>query len=240
MKDSGTEIQGGHIFEGEAGVVEHGLVRVDRSTLWILDDNCLRYGIGNAPKLALVLPQFLFRAFAVFNVGTATKPVDDFAFLVAKGSRADQEPSVFPIETPQTRFHLTRLPRSHDRLKLDKEPLEVFGMICNFPSPTGLCSLGQARIVVPSLVMEFIGTIRQSAPHKRGDRVDHHPEFVFGYLHFVELLSRSGPILLRKQPIPFRANERLQVLRRHHPLLETMKSFRQIDCRPLMTSSSEA
>src|SRR5580698_3323458 len=57
-------------------------------------------------------------------------------------------------------------------------------MICNFPSPTSLSSLGQARIVVPSLVMEFIGTIRQSAPHKRGDRVDHHPEFVFGTLHF--------------------------------------------------------
>jgi hypothetical protein len=34
------------------------------------------------------------------------------------------------------------------------------------------------------LVMEFIGTIWQSAPHQRGDRVDHHPIFVFGYLHF--------------------------------------------------------
>src|ERR1700726_2328584 len=65
-------------------------------------------------------------------------------------------------------------------------------MICNFPSPTGLCSLGQPRIVVPSLVMEFIGTIRQSAPHKRGDRVDHHPEFVFGALHFAESGIASG------------------------------------------------
>src|ERR1700687_5586951 len=65
-------------------------------------------------------------------------------------------------------------------------------MICNFPSPTGLCSLGQARIVVPSLVMEFIGTIRQSAPHQRGDRVDHHPEFVFGALHFERAFAESG------------------------------------------------
>src|ERR1700722_11563116 len=62
-------------------------------------------------------------------------------------------------------------------------------MICNFPSPPGLCSLGQARIVVPSLVMEFIGTIRQSAPHERGDRVDHHPKFVFGGFHFELFLS---------------------------------------------------
>src|ERR1700688_787154 len=56
-------------------------------------------------------------------------------------------------------------------------------MICNFPSPTLLCSLGQARIVVPSLVMEFIGTIRQSAPHQRWDRVDHYSIFVVGGLH---------------------------------------------------------
>jgi hypothetical protein len=42
---------------------------------------------------------------------------------------------------------------------------------------------------MPSLVMEFIETIRQSAPHKRGDRVDHHPEFVFGALHFELFLS---------------------------------------------------
>src|SRR5260370_21653445 len=57
-------------------------------------------------------------------------------------------------------------------------------MICNLPSQTVLCSRRQARIVMPSLVMEFIGTIWQSAPHERGDRVDHHPIFVFGDLHF--------------------------------------------------------
>src|SRR4029077_10275342 len=113
-------------------------------------------------------------------------PVDNRACLVAKGNRADEKPSVFSIETPQTRFHLTRRPRSHDCLKLVKEPLEVFGMICNLPSPTGLCSLRQARIVMPSLVMEFIGTVWQSAPHQRWDRVDHHPIFVFGVRHFVD------------------------------------------------------
>src|ERR1700722_467129 len=159
MKDLGTEIRGGHVFDGQAGVVEHGLVGIDRNTVRTLDNNSLRYCIGNAAKLALVLPQLLFRTFAVFNVGAATIPVDDLACLVAKGNRADEKPSIFPIETPQTRFHLTRRPRSHDCLKLVKEPLEVLGMICNFPSPTGLCSLGQARIVMPLLVMEFIGAI---------------------------------------------------------------------------------
>jgi hypothetical protein len=79
-----------------------------------VDKNHLQYGIGDPAKLARILPQFLFRTFAVFNVGAAAIPVDDRACLVAKGNRADQEPSILPIETPQTRFHLTRRPRSHD------------------------------------------------------------------------------------------------------------------------------
>src|SRR5260370_19735183 len=68
-------------------------------------------------------------------------------------------------------------------------------MICNSPSPTVLCSLRQARIVMPSLVVEFIGTIRQSAPYQRGDRVDHYSEFIFGDLHFVGGFARFGKLL---------------------------------------------
>ena len=40
------------------------------------------------------------------------------------------------------------------------------GMICNFPSPTLLCPLRQTRKLMPSLVVEFIGAVRQSAPHQ--------------------------------------------------------------------------
>src|SRR5437660_11498154 len=63
-------------------------------------------------------------------------------------------------------------------------------MICNSPSPALLFALGQARIVMRSLVMEFIGTIWQSAPQQRWDRIDHHSEFVFGVLHLSTGISR--------------------------------------------------
>src|SRR5216684_2744208 len=118
MKDAGTEIRGGHVFDGQAGVIEHGLVRVDRNTVRALDNDGLWYGIGNPAKLALVLPQLLFRPFTIFNVGTAAIPFDDFACLVAKGNRADEEPSIFAIETPQACFEFARLTRSQERLKL--------------------------------------------------------------------------------------------------------------------------
>jgi hypothetical protein len=34
------------------------------------------------------------------------------------GNRADEEPSIFAIETPQARFELTRFARSQECLKL--------------------------------------------------------------------------------------------------------------------------
>ena len=42
---------------------------------------------------------------------------------------------IFPIETPQPRFHLARTPRLHDRLKLVKEPLDGDDMQLSIPNP---------------------------------------------------------------------------------------------------------
>src|ERR1700688_865396 len=104
MKDPRGKVRSGHIFDGEAGVVEHCLVCIERGTLRIADKNHLRYSIGYPAKLALVLTKFLFLTFVVFNVGAAAIPVNDFAGLVAKWNRANEKPSIFPIETPQARF----------------------------------------------------------------------------------------------------------------------------------------
>ena len=77
------------------------MVRVDRNTVRVLDNNGLRYCIGNPANLALVLPQLLFRTLTIFYVRTASIPANDFAALVAMGNRADEEPSIFAIETPE-------------------------------------------------------------------------------------------------------------------------------------------
>src|SRR2546425_8527216 len=106
MKDSGTEIRGGHVFDSQAGVIEHGLVCVDRNTVRALDHNGLRYSIGNTAKLVLVLPQLLFRTLTIFYVRTASIPANDLAALVASGKGANQEPPIFPVETSQASFDL--------------------------------------------------------------------------------------------------------------------------------------
>src|SRR6202165_4448473 len=116
MKDSGTEIRGDHVFDGQAGVIEHGLVRVDRNTVRALDNNGLRYCIGNSAKLALVFPQLFFRTLTVFNVRDNSIPVNDFAALVTMRNSANEEPSIFSVETAQACFDLTRLPGKQESL----------------------------------------------------------------------------------------------------------------------------
>ncbi len=54
MKDPCAKVRGDHVFHGEAGIIEHCLVRVDRSAVRVLDNNGLGYGVGNPAKLALV------------------------------------------------------------------------------------------------------------------------------------------------------------------------------------------
>src|ERR1700687_2671559 len=72
------------------------------------------------------------------------------------------------------------------------------------PSPTVRFFLGEARIVVESLVQEFVGTIWQIAPGQGGDHVDHNPKFVFGDLHFGRALLRF-PISWRRSKISGRS-----------------------------------
>ena len=40
------------------------------------------------------------------------------------------------------------------------------------PSPAVRLFRGDTRVVMPSFVQKFVGTIRQVAPSERGDRVD--------------------------------------------------------------------
>jgi hypothetical protein len=87
MKDPRAKVRSGHIFDGEAGVVEHCLIRIERSAVRTLDNNGLRYRIRISAKLALVLPQLFFRTLTVFNVREASIPVNDFAAFVTMGGQ---------------------------------------------------------------------------------------------------------------------------------------------------------
>src|ERR1700687_4978294 len=114
MKDPRAKIRSSHVFDGQAGVVEHGLVRVDRNTVRALDNNGLRYCIGNAAKLVLVLPQLLLRPLEILNIVIRSVPSDDIPSLVTQWLAAEKEPTIFSVVAPQTRFELTRLARSPD------------------------------------------------------------------------------------------------------------------------------
>ncbi len=114
MKDPCAKIRSGHIFGAEAGVVEHCLVRIDRDTARALDNNGLRYRIGNATKPTFVLPQLFFGRFEILNIGIRSVPPDDIASGVTPRLTPEQEPTILPIVAPQACFELTRFTRSEE------------------------------------------------------------------------------------------------------------------------------
>ena len=99
-----------HVFHREAAIVEHGLIRVDRSPVRPLDDNGVGYRIGNPAEFAFVLPQLLFCPLEVLNISIRSVPSDDVAELVTQRFNTEQEPAIFPVVPPQAVFDLTRLP----------------------------------------------------------------------------------------------------------------------------------
>src|ERR1700679_3638019 len=105
MKDLRAKVRGHYILHGEAGIVEQRLVRVERKAARVEDDNSLGYGIGYAAKLSLVLKEFLLRSFPILNVGVASKPPDELAFLVELRNEPYEEPAVFAIIFADSSFH---------------------------------------------------------------------------------------------------------------------------------------
>src|ERR1700730_16523905 len=138
MKDPGAKVRSGHIFDGEAGVVEHCLIRIERNAGRTVENNGLSDCMGNSAKLALVLPQLLFRTLAIFYVRTASIPANYFAVLVANGHGAHEEPPIFSEEWSRARWSCDpgRRARRRDCPPLVQYLHQVFGMKCDLPSRT--------------------------------------------------------------------------------------------------------
>src|SRR6266850_606902 len=110
MEQPCAKIRSEHVFHREAAIVEHGLIRVDRSAVRPLDDDGVGYRIRNSADFAFVLPQLLFCPLEVLNISIRSVPSDDVAELVTQRFNTEQEPAILPVVPPQAVFELTRLP----------------------------------------------------------------------------------------------------------------------------------
>jgi hypothetical protein len=147
------------------------------------------------------VPQLLFGALEVLNIGNRSVPSDDIAALVAQRLAPEKEPAISSIVASHACFDLTLLTRSQECPPLGHRLLQVFGMNGDFPSPAVSLLGGEARIFMPSLVEELDRAIRETAPCERRDGIDHHPKFVFGNLHFgTALLNSLSHGTARKYP----------------------------------------
>src|ERR1043166_1536342 len=172
MKNPSTIVLGTDVLDGNAGVVARDAVRVERQSLGTQDDDRLRNGVRDPTKLFLILQQLDLSTFEVIDVGARPIPPDDVANVVAERFDADQEPPIDAVAASQTSLDLVRLPRGEANTPPVHQPREVVGMEGDLPSPSGGLLLGQTRVVLPRLVEELVGAIREVAPREHRDRVD--------------------------------------------------------------------
>src|SRR5258707_11394105 len=172
MERSGAKVRCEYILHGEAGIVEHFLVRVERVALRIQDDNGVGYSIGNSAKLPLVLKEFLLRPFSIFDVSIASKPPDDVAFRVELWNDTYQEPTVLSVISPDTSFQLAWFGSIQQGPPFTNELIQVIGVNDHFPTPTFPLLQGQTGVLVPASVQIFLRSVREARPQERRNRVD--------------------------------------------------------------------
>src|SRR4029077_20751343 len=152
MEDSSAKVRGDYVLHGEADIVEHCLVRVNRVPIWVQDDNGLRYSIGNPAKLPLILEEFLLRLFSIFDVGIASKPPNDVAFSIELRNDTYEEPSVLTVISPDASFQFTLFAGLHQGEPFMYEPIQVIRVNDHLPTPTLPLLQREAGVLVPALV----------------------------------------------------------------------------------------
>src|SRR5216684_1695833 len=172
MVRSGAKVRGDYVLHGEAGIVEHCMVRVERLALRVQDDNGLRYSIGNPAKLPLLLKEFLLRPFSIFDVSIASKPPDDVAFRVELWNDTYQEPTVLSVISPDASFQFAWFGSIQQGPPFTNELIQVIGVNDHLPTPTFPLLQGQAGVLVPAFVQIFLGSVRQARPQEGRNGVD--------------------------------------------------------------------
>jgi hypothetical protein len=172
MENSGAKVRGKYLLHGEAGVVEHRLIRVERVALRVQDDNAVGYSIGNPAKLPLVLKEFRLRSFSIFDIGIASKPPDNVASSVELWDDTYEEPTVLSVISSNASFQFAWFAGIHQGKPFTKEPIQVVGVNDHLPTPTFSLFLGQTGVPVPALVQIFLGSVREARPQERRNRVD--------------------------------------------------------------------
>src|ERR1700730_15317152 len=171
-----------HIVRGQTGVVERRLVSVDGGARRILDDNRLRYYVGDTTELAFIFSELCFCLLEGFDVGTCSVPPNNLATLVPQWLNPHEKPAKDSVMATETRFHFAGFTYDQEGLLFLRQWRSILGMDRSLPTPTVRLFGRQAGVLMPALVKELVRTIREIAPGQRGDRVDHLPKFSFRVL----------------------------------------------------------
>src|SRR4029077_15791829 len=123
-------------------------------------------------ELPLLLKEFPFRSFSIFDVSIASKPPDNVAFSVELWNDAYGEPRVLSVISPEGSFQFSWFGSIQQGPPFTNELIQVIGVNDHLPTPTFPLLQGQASVLVPAFVQIFLGSVREARPQERRNRVD--------------------------------------------------------------------
>src|SRR5277367_2878130 len=99
------------LLESEAEIVEHHLIRIQRSAIAIRGQygDVLGRQIQYLSQLRFASPDLVFCLLSVFNIRVQRIPADDLATAITLRLEAQQKPAIYAIGTAEAEFNLSRL-----------------------------------------------------------------------------------------------------------------------------------
>src|SRR5258706_16413854 len=102
--------------------------------------------------------------------------------LVTERLYPNEKPSINTVVAAKPGFHFARFPGNQQLSPFLHQWRYILRMKRSLPAPTVRLFVGEACVIMPSFVKEFVRTIWQIAPGKFRDRVNHLPNLGFRIL----------------------------------------------------------
>src|SRR4029453_10521105 len=109
---------------------------------------------------------------SIFDVDARSVPFDDVPLVVAQWHRADEEPPILAVGSPDPCFCLERTARCDGAAPLVEQHGKVLGMNGDAATPAKALLHRETGVLVPAMVEEINGAVWQRAPDLLRDGVD--------------------------------------------------------------------
>src|SRR5271154_5740534 len=116
--------------------------------------------------------ELFVRSFALLNIQTRSKPLDNVAALIPERHLVMEHPAVFPICAADASLVVEDLSGREAGSPFGHNPLNVFGMNESHPIPAGHFVQSNAQVFQPRFIEVIEVAVGGGGVNQRGNRID--------------------------------------------------------------------